>query len=143
MKTKTHSQSGSRAFLILFCAAASSILAGTLLAFLSPEVPAKVSDRTLTFKERVSYQRAIEEVYWRHRIWPAQQPDPNPSLDAVMTEAQLEQKVADYLRNSQALENEWQRPARNASHNALAGQRSGISATIFLSAVSTGRLFPE
>jgi hypothetical protein len=24
--------------------------------------------RTLTFAERVSYQRAIEEVYWRHRI---------------------------------------------------------------------------
>src|SRR6266568_4027586 len=27
--------------------------------------------RQLSFAERVSYQRAIEEVYWRHRIWPA------------------------------------------------------------------------
>jgi hypothetical protein len=26
--------------------------------------------RTLTFEERVAYQRAIEEVYWRNRIWP-------------------------------------------------------------------------
>ena len=26
--------------------------------------------RSLTFEERVVYQRAIEEVYWRHRIWP-------------------------------------------------------------------------
>src|SRR5437879_8698788 len=25
---------------------------------------------TLNFSERVTYQRAIEEVYWRHRIWP-------------------------------------------------------------------------
>ena len=30
----------------------------------------------LTFKERVAYQRAIEDVYWRHRIWPKENPDP-------------------------------------------------------------------
>src|ERR1043166_338236 len=65
---------------------------------------------TLTFSERVAYQRAIEEVYWRHRIWPKERPDPKPSLDAVMTQAQLENKVADYLRKSQALEDYWQRP---------------------------------
>ena len=66
--------------------------------------------RTLNFAERVSYQRAIEDVYWRHRIWPKERPDPKPSLDAVMTQAQLEQKVADYLRKSQVLEDYWQRP---------------------------------
>jgi hypothetical protein len=49
-------------------------------------------------------------VYWRHRIWPKERPDPKPSLDAVMSQAQLEKKVADYLRNSQALEDYWQRP---------------------------------
>src|SRR5581483_12250822 len=27
-------------------------------------------NRTLTFADRVAYQRAIEEVYWQHRIWP-------------------------------------------------------------------------
>ena len=58
----------------------------------------------------VSYQRAIEEVYWRHRIWPKENPDPKPSLDAVMTQAQLEKKVADYLRSSQVLEDYWHRP---------------------------------
>ena len=26
--------------------------------------------RALSFAERVAYQRAIEDVYWRHRIWP-------------------------------------------------------------------------
>ena len=36
-------------------------------------------------------------------------PEPKPSLDAVMSQAQLENKVADYLRNSQALEDYWQR----------------------------------
>ena len=53
---------------------------------------------------------SYRSVYWRHRIWPKERPDPKPSLDAVMTQAQLEKKVADYLRNSQALEDYWQRP---------------------------------
>ena len=64
----------------------------------------------LTLADRVAYQRAIEEVYWRHRIWPKERPDPKPSLDEVMPSAQLEKKVEDYLRNSQALEDYWQKP---------------------------------
>jgi N-acetylneuraminic acid mutarotase len=56
---------------------------------------------TLTLADRVIYQRAIEEVYWRHRIWPKERPDPKPSLDQVIPSAQLEKKVADYLRKSQ------------------------------------------
>ena len=64
----------------------------------------------LTLADRVAYQRAIEEVYWRHRIWPKERPDPKPSLDEVMPPAQLEKKVQDYLRNSEALEDYWQKP---------------------------------
>jgi N-acetylneuraminic acid mutarotase len=67
------------------------------------------SASSLTFADRVAYQRAIEEVYWRHRIWPKENPDPKPSLDAVMSQAQLESKVEDYLRKSQALDDYWQR----------------------------------
>ena len=78
--------------------------------FLRSGRPVNVARRTLTFEERVSYQRAIEDVYWRHRIWPKERPDPKPSLDAVMSQAQLEKKVSDYLRKSQALEDYWQRP---------------------------------
>src|SRR6184192_4118542 len=95
---------------LLFCAAACSILTGTLLAFFRSETPTNVSQRTLTFAERVAYQRAIEDVYWRHRIWPRERPDRKPSLDAVMSQEQLEKKVAGYLRKSQALEDYWQRP---------------------------------
>ncbi len=98
---------------LLLCAVACSILTGTLLAFFRSETPTNVSNRTLTFAERVAYQRAIEDVYWHHRIWPrgsGERPDPKPSLDAVMTQQQLEKKVADYLRKSQALEDYWQRP---------------------------------
>ena len=66
--------------------------------------------RAFTFAERFAFQHAIEDVYWRHRIWPKENPDPKPSLDAVMSQTQLENKVADYLRDSQALEDYWQRP---------------------------------
>jgi N-acetylneuraminic acid mutarotase len=64
----------------------------------------------LTLADRVAYQRAIEEVYWRHRIWPKERPDPKPSLDEVMPSVQLEKKVEDYLRTSEALEDYWQQP---------------------------------
>src|SRR5436189_5313054 len=84
------------------------LLAGTAMAFFGPEAPTKVLPRTLSFAERVSYQRAIEDVYWRHRIWPKENPNPKPSLDAVMSQAQLEDKVAGYLRDSLALEDHGQ-----------------------------------
>src|SRR5207248_9637128 len=93
----------------LLCAAACSVGTGTLLAFLGAEGPSNVSQGTVTFAERVAYQRAIEHVYWRHRIWPKDRPDSKPSLDEVMSQAQIEKKVEDYLRDSQALEDYWQR----------------------------------
>src|SRR6266568_6980951 len=100
-----------RAVLALFvCAAACLIVTGTLLAFFRSEAPTNVSQRTLTFAERVAYQRAIEDVYWRHRIWPKERPDPKPSLDVVMSQATIEKKVQDYLRHSELFEQEWQKP---------------------------------
>src|SRR5437868_8299277 len=111
MKTKISFESGFLSLrvliLLLLCA---TITTGMLLGFFRSQAPSRVSQRTLTFAERVAYQRAIEGVYWRHRIWPTERPDPKPSLDGVMSQAQLEKKVADYLRKSQALENYWQRP---------------------------------
>src|SRR5213596_2088532 len=101
-----------RAFLALLVCAAGlcSMTNGNVAAFFHSDPPAKPAQRTLTFAERVAYQRAIEDVYWRHRIWPKERPDPKPSLDAVMSQAQLEKKVADYVRKSQALADYWQRP---------------------------------
>src|SRR5262249_44736122 len=94
----------------LLCAAVCSIMTATLLGFFRSEAAGKVSQRTLSFAERVTYQRAIEEVYWRHRIWPKERPDHKPPLDAVMSQAQVEKKVQDYLRDSQMLEEHWQQP---------------------------------
>jgi hypothetical protein len=60
--------------------------------------------QTLSFEDRVAAQRAIEAVYHRHRLWPADNPQPKPSLDEVLPEAALRAKVEDYLRQSRALE---------------------------------------
>src|SRR5882724_7814094 len=120
-KKSTTSQSG---FLgprllaaVLLCAGVGClVMAGTSpatagkAASLHNEAPANASQRALSFAERVAYQRAIEDVYWRHRIWPKENSDPKPSLDAVITQAQLEKKVADYLRSSQELDDYWQQP---------------------------------
>ena len=60
---------------------------------------------TLSFAERVAYQRAIEEVYGRHRIWPAVPGSAGlkPALEKIMSQAQIEAKVGEYLRNSELL----------------------------------------
>src|SRR5437667_226991 len=116
MKKKRTAQSGlfilDPVLPLFVCAAAvcSMFLPETLPAFFRSEAPARIPQRTLTFAERVGYQRAIEEVYWRHRIWPRERPDPKPPLDTVMSQAQLERKVHDYLRKSQALQDYWQQP---------------------------------
>ena len=108
MKKRCSAQSGFFPLRVSFTdsfvwAVASWILGTTVLGFFRAEAPRRVSETRLTFAERVAYQRAIENVYWRHRIWPKERPDPKPSLDAVMSQAQLEKKVADYLRKSEAL----------------------------------------
>jgi N-acetylneuraminic acid mutarotase len=64
----------------------------------------------LSLEQRVARQRAIEEVYWRHKIWPAENARPKPSLDEVMPAAAIRARVEDALRASTALEVEYGRP---------------------------------
>ena len=73
--------------------------------------PASASQHStaLSFAARVAYQSALEEVYWRHRIWPSDNPTPKPPLQELISPAQLEEKVRSYLRESQRLEQKWQR----------------------------------
>jgi hypothetical protein len=65
--------------------------------------------RTLSLAERAAYQYAIEEIYWRHRIWPKGNPSPKPPLDQATSRAQIENKVQDYLHKSQmvAKQRDW------------------------------------
>jgi N-acetylneuraminic acid mutarotase len=98
---------GRRTSLTLVWVAACSFTCAKVLAFFHSQVQTTTFHRALTFEERVNYQRAIEEVYWRHRVWPKNASPSKPSLDTVMPRAQLEKKVKTYLGNSQALEHYW------------------------------------
>src|SRR5262245_16176144 len=80
----------------------------TILLFLS--IGAKgvtAAERTLTFEERVAAQKAIEQVYWSHRIWPADNPQPKPPLSAVMPDAAIRSRVEDSLARTTALDRFW------------------------------------
>ncbi len=58
------------------------------------ESPAKVDKLgPLALEERVTCQRAIEEVYLRHRIWPKDNRQPKPALHEVMPLSVLRAKV--------------------------------------------------
>jgi N-acetylneuraminic acid mutarotase len=59
--------------------------------------------RTLTFEDRVEAQKGIERVYWKHRIWPAENRQPKPPLEAVLSDDAIRLKVVDYLGKSHAL----------------------------------------
>src|SRR5262245_10548242 len=97
-------------FVAVFVSLASVTAVRPISSTLSSSTTASPEARTLTFPERVVYQQIIEDVYWRHRIWPKENHDPKPALDAVISRAELEKKVRDYLRDSQALEDSWHRP---------------------------------
>ncbi len=64
----------------------------------------------LTFEERVKAQEAIERVYYSHRIWPKENPQPKPPFEKMVSKEQIEAKVTDYLKKCSALDQFWQRP---------------------------------
>jgi hypothetical protein len=74
--------------------------------------PAPAAHRTLTFEDRVAAQRAIEQVYWNHRVWPKDNPGPKPPLSAEMSDDAIRARVQDYLNRSIDLERIWLRPIR-------------------------------
>jgi N-acetylneuraminic acid mutarotase len=60
--------------------------------------------RGLSLEERVSYQWAIEQVYWSHKLWPAGNQQPKPELEDVLPLSAVRRKVEGTLRKSSALE---------------------------------------
>jgi len=63
----------------------------------------------VSFEERVACQRAIEHVYWNHRLWPKGNVGPRPSFETSIPEAFIRRQAEDALLESQALEEWWGR----------------------------------
>ena len=62
---------------------------------------------TVDLIERMAREQALQEVYWRHRIWPKENPGTKPPLGAVLSTKQLQAKAEDALRLTNALEMFW------------------------------------
>ncbi|MCC6133735.1 MAG: PKD domain-containing protein, partial [Acidobacteria bacterium] len=60
--------------------------------------------------ERVHCQWVIEEVYWRHRLWPRENPGRKPSLAELVSREQVVSKVEDGMKKSAALDSIWGAP---------------------------------
>src|ERR1041384_7710393 len=63
----------------------------------------------LTFEQRVAFQKAIEEVYWNHTIWPSENPGPKPELKMVMSDSVIRKNTQEYIRKSNALDSNSER----------------------------------
>ena len=59
--------------------------------------------RTSSMADRVEAQRAIESVFWKHRLWPAENAGTKPALSTVMPDAALRVRVEEYLDRSRVL----------------------------------------
>ena len=65
---------------------------------------------SITLEKRVAAQKAIERVYYEHRIWPKENPGPKPPFEEMVPEEVLLRKVEMYLLQSAALDHFWQAP---------------------------------
>ncbi len=97
-------------YLMVRARARKILLASLLLIVSVVAIDAHAETRVLSLEERVAAQRAIEQVYWSHRVWREENPGPNPDLSAVLSDAMIRDRVEDYLRKSKALEKWWQQP---------------------------------
>jgi hypothetical protein len=82
--------------------------AGSASSLRSPATPSAGAE--LTLEQRVEYQRRIDEVTWRHTLWPAENRRPKPALDEVLPRSATAARVADDLRKAGALGTYYRRP---------------------------------
>src|ERR1700675_3365538 len=85
------------------------------IAFLLPAVqpaapeqlPSYFKTGILDFESRVWAQTQIERVYYNHRIWPKENPQPKPEFESVLSRAVLREIVRDQVKKMNALEKFW------------------------------------
>jgi N-acetylneuraminic acid mutarotase len=63
--------------------------------------------QALDLAERTARQRAVEEVYWQHRIWPKENPGAKPALAAMISQQQLQARTENSLRLTNAIAKYW------------------------------------
>ena len=87
--------------------------APSLLQTVDSKAPTPQAGAELSLQARVAYQRAVDEVYWRHTVWP-EAGGAKPSLAEVMSPQATRAKVEDALRKSEALARLWRQEITGA-----------------------------
>ncbi|HQO20932.1 MAG TPA: hypothetical protein PK747_00225 [Acidobacteriota bacterium] len=72
------------------------------------------ASRSISFEQRVQAQAAIERVYDRHRLWPAENREPKPPFEQSFPDSVIRGKVAAYIKRSAALKLFWNRTITGA-----------------------------
>jgi len=85
-----------------------------LLSLVLTSVDAAPAARRLSLDERLAAAEAIERVYWSHRTWPAQNTEPKPGFEEIVSRDALRTRNEDSLRLSNAVEQHWNRPITQA-----------------------------
>lgn len=84
-------------------------LATVFVAFILSR-PVESAPPALTMAERATYLQAVEEVFWRHRIWPAENRGTRPALSNVVPGEVFAARAEESLRLSNAIETLWGEP---------------------------------
>ncbi len=92
--------------------AAFTLIAAGALCTAAAFTSANAARGSLSFEERVAYQRKIEAVFWRHRIATQKEQSAQIAFPEAMPDDAIRAKVENTLRKSAALARYWQRPAR-------------------------------
>ncbi|MCI0414861.1 hypothetical protein L0222_18955 [bacterium] len=74
------------------------------------EMSAGEVHNSLSFEDRVALQWAIEEVYWKYTLWPAENIETKPALRSIVKDSAIRGKTKEYLMKSAALDSYWRRP---------------------------------
>ncbi|MEJ5166305.1 MAG: hypothetical protein WHV67_04685, partial [Thermoanaerobaculia bacterium] len=58
---------------------------------------------SFNLNERIFYQKKIEEVFYKNRVWPKENKKPKPAFDEVINEEKIKEKVLNFLKKEQTL----------------------------------------
>ncbi|MEO8502592.1 MAG: hypothetical protein ABI609_01735 [Acidobacteriota bacterium] len=83
------------------------LVAGLLLTTVA-QAESPIGRPALTLAERIACRAKVEDVYWAHRIWPAENKTPKPPRDQVVSDAEIAAQVEESLLYEAALERFWQ-----------------------------------
>ena len=73
-----------------------------------------ITEGALSLDDRISCEKAIQQVYWKHTLWQNDDNQAKPPLEKILPDAQIKEKVEGLMRKTNALAEYWQQPVTGA-----------------------------